>query len=151
MHAFEDHRALHFLEELAVEVQALGTRLNRELVLIAESDLNDPRLVTSREAGGYGLTGQWSDDFHHAVHAAVTGERQGYYCDFGSIRALVKTLTRVFFHDGTWSRVPRPQPRPPGGPAAHPGLPVPRLPAGSRPGRQPGHRGPDFRRGWPPA
>ena len=103
VHAFEDHRALHFLEELAVEVQALGARLNRELVLIAESDLNDPRLVTSREAGGYGLTGQWSDDFHHAVHAAITGERQGYYCDFGSIRALVKTLTRVFFHDGTWS------------------------------------------------
>jgi len=103
VHAFEDHRALHFLEELAVEVQALGTRLNRELVLIAESDLNDPRLVTSREAGGYGLTGQWSDDFHHAAHAAVTGERQGYYCDFGSMRALVKTLTRVFFHDGTWS------------------------------------------------
>ena len=103
VHAFEDHRALHFLEQLAVEVQALGTRLNRELVLIAESDLNDPRLVSSREAGGYGLTGQWSDDFHHAVHAAVTGERQGYYRDFGSIRALVKTLTRVFFHDGTWS------------------------------------------------
>jgi malto-oligosyltrehalose trehalohydrolase len=103
VHAFEDHRALHFLEELAVEVQALGARLNRDLVLIAESDLNDPRLVTSREAGGYGLTGQWSDDFHHAVHAAITGERQGYYCDFGSIRALVKTLTRVFFHDGTWS------------------------------------------------
>jgi len=103
VHAFEDHRALHFLEELAVEVQALGARLNRELVLIAESDLNDPRLVGSREAGGYGLTGQWSDDFHHAVHAAITGERQGYYCDFGSIRALVKTLTRVFLHDGTWS------------------------------------------------
>jgi len=103
VHAFEDHRALHFLEELEVEVQALGARLNRELVLIAESDLNDPRLVGSREAGGYGLTGQWSDDFHHAVHAAITGERQGYYCDFGSIRALVKTLTRVFLHDGTWS------------------------------------------------
>ena len=103
VHAFEDHRALHFLEELAVEVQALGARLNRELVLIAESDLNDPRLVTSREAGGFGLGGQWSDDFHHAVHAAITGERQGYYCEFGSIRALVKTLTRVFFHDGTWS------------------------------------------------
>jgi maltooligosyltrehalose trehalohydrolase len=103
VHAFEDHRALHFLEELAVEVQALGTRLNRELVLIAESDLNDPRLVTSREAGGYGLAAQWSDDFHHGVHGAITGERQGYYGDFGSIGALVKTLTRVFFHDGSWS------------------------------------------------
>jgi maltooligosyltrehalose trehalohydrolase len=103
VHALEDRRALHFLEELAAEVQALAARLNRELVLIAESDANDPRLVTSREAGGYGLTAQWSDDFHHAVHAAVTGERQGYYCDFGSLAALAKTLTRVFFHDGDWS------------------------------------------------
>jgi len=103
VHALEDHRALHFLEELAAEVQALAALLNRELVLVAESDANDPRLVTSREAGGYGLTGQWSDDFHHTVYAAITGERQGYYCDFGSMAALAKTYTKVFFHDGTWS------------------------------------------------
>jgi maltooligosyltrehalose trehalohydrolase len=103
VHALEDHRAMHFLEQLTGEVQALAARLNRDLVLIAESDLNDPRLVTSREAGGYGLTAQWSDDFHHAVHAAITGERQGYYCDFGSMTALAQTLTRVFFHDGSWS------------------------------------------------
>jgi len=91
------------LEQLTAEVQALAALLNRDLVLIAESDLNDPRLVTSREAGGYGLTAQWSDDFHHAVHAAITGERQGYYCDFGSMSALAHTMTRVFFHDGRWS------------------------------------------------
>jgi maltooligosyltrehalose trehalohydrolase len=103
VHALEDHRALHFLEELAAEVQALAALLNRELVMVAESDANDPRLVTSREAGGYGLTGQWSDDFHHTVHAAITGERQGYYGDFGSMAALAKTYTKVFFHDGTWS------------------------------------------------
>ena len=103
VHALEDHRALHFLEELATEVHALAARLNRELILIAESDTNDPRLVTSREAGGYGLAAQWSDDFHHAVHAAITGERQGYYCDFGSMETLAKTYTRVFFHDGSWS------------------------------------------------
>jgi maltooligosyltrehalose trehalohydrolase len=103
VHAFEDHRALHFLEQLASEVQALAALLNRDLVLIAESDLNDPRLITSREAGGYGLTAQWSDDFHHAVHAAITGERQGYYCDFGSMATLAHTMTRVFFHDGRWS------------------------------------------------
>jgi len=103
VHALEDHRALHFLEELAAEVQALAALLNRELVLVAESDANDPRLVTSREAGGYGLTAQWSDDFHHTVHAAITGERQGYYADFGSMAALAKTYTKVFFHDGTWS------------------------------------------------
>jgi maltooligosyltrehalose trehalohydrolase len=103
VHALEDRRALHFLEELAAEVQALAALLNRDLILIAESDANDPRLVTSREAGGYGLAAQWSDDFHHAVHAAVTGERQGYYRDFGSLAALAKTYTRVFFHDGIWS------------------------------------------------
>ena len=111
VHALEDHRALHFLEELAAEVQALAALLNRELVLVAESDANDPRLVTSREAGGYGLAAQWSDDFHHAVHAAITGERQGYYCDFGSLAALAKTYTRVFFHDGIWSALPRPHAR----------------------------------------
>ncbi len=104
VHALEDHRALHFLEELASEVHALAALLNRELVLIAESGDNDPRLITSREAGGYGLTAQWSDDFHHAVHAVITGERQGYYCDFGSLAALAKTLTKVFVHDGIWSR-----------------------------------------------
>ena len=103
VHALEDHRALHFLEELAAEVHALAALLNRELILIAESDANDPRLITSREAGGYGLTGVWSDDFHHAVHAAITGERQGYYVDFGSMAALAKTYTRVYFHDGIWS------------------------------------------------
>ncbi len=103
VHALADSRALHFLEELAGEVACLCAASGRELLLIAESDLNDPRLVAPREAGGYGLTAQWSDDFHHAVHAAVTGERQGYYCDFGPLAVLARTLTRVFRHDGTWS------------------------------------------------
>jgi maltooligosyltrehalose trehalohydrolase len=84
-------------------VHVLSASLNRQLVLIAESDANDPRLVTSSQAGGYGLTGQWNDDFHHALHAVLTGERQGYYQDFGSVAALAKTLRGVFFHDGTWS------------------------------------------------
>ena len=103
VHALSDNRAVHLLEQLAADVRALSASLNRELVLIAESDANDPRLVTSGQAGGYGLTGQWNDDFHHALHAVLTGERQGYYQDFGSMAALVKTLRRVFFHDGTWS------------------------------------------------
>jgi maltooligosyltrehalose trehalohydrolase len=103
VHALEDHRALHFLEQLGAEAAALGAALNRELLIIAESDDNNPRLVSSRAAGGYGLAAQWSDDFHHALHAAITGERQGYYGDFGSLAALAKTLGRVFFHDGSWS------------------------------------------------
>jgi malto-oligosyltrehalose trehalohydrolase len=103
VHAFSDHRATHILEELATEVDALAAATGRSIVLIAETDLNDPRLITPREAGGYGLTGQWNDDFHHTVHAAVTGERQGYYADFGSMAALAKTLTGAYFHDGGWS------------------------------------------------
>ena len=104
VHALADNRARHLLEELAGQVRDLSSALGRPLLLIAESDANDPRLVTPASAGGYGLSAQWDDDFHHAVHAAVTGERQGYYCDFGSMAALAKTLTSVFFHDGTWSQ-----------------------------------------------
>jgi maltooligosyltrehalose trehalohydrolase len=104
VHAIEDHRAVHVLEELADRVAELSSALGRELVLIAESDANDPRIVTAQARGGYGVTAQWSDDFHHAVHAVITGERQGYYCDFGSLAALAKTLTGAFFHDGTWSQ-----------------------------------------------
>ncbi|WP_242903202.1 malto-oligosyltrehalose trehalohydrolase [Actinomadura terrae] len=103
VHAISDHSAVHVLEEMTREVDALSAHLGRELFLIAESDLNDPRLVTSREAGGYGLDAQWNDDFHHALHAALTGERQGYYCDFGSMETLKKALTKVFVHDGTMS------------------------------------------------
>jgi maltooligosyltrehalose trehalohydrolase len=103
VHAITDNGAVHILEELATAVACLSAHLGRELFLIAESELNDPRLVTSREAGGYGLDAQWNDDFHHALHAALTGERQGYYCDFGSLETLKKALTRVFVHDGTMS------------------------------------------------
>ncbi|HEY8371703.1 MAG TPA: malto-oligosyltrehalose trehalohydrolase [Pseudonocardiaceae bacterium] len=103
VHALVDRRATHLLEELATEVEALSAHLRRPLTLVAESDLNDPRLVTPREAGGYGLHAQWNDDVHHCLHAALTGERQGYYADFGSLGALADTLQRVFFHAGTWS------------------------------------------------
>ena len=104
VHAMADDSPLHLLAELAGRVRDLSVRLGRELALVAESDLNDARLVVPRAQGGYGLTAQWSDDFHHAVHAAITGEDQGYYCDFGTMAALAKTLTSVFFHDGSWSR-----------------------------------------------
>jgi malto-oligosyltrehalose trehalohydrolase len=103
VHAMRDSRAVHILEELAAAVEGLRAATGRELFLVAESDLCDPRVVTSREAGGYGLNGQWNDDFHHALHCALTGEKQGYYADFATTSALAKTLTRAFFHDGTWS------------------------------------------------
>ncbi|HET8590574.1 MAG TPA: malto-oligosyltrehalose trehalohydrolase [Nakamurella sp.] len=103
VHALVDHRAVHLLEELVVEVQALSAHLGRPLSLIAESDLNDPRLYTPRAAGGYGLTAAWNDDFHHVLHVALTGETTGYYADFGSMAAIAKVLTAGYFHDGTHS------------------------------------------------
>lgn len=103
VHALDDAGEVHLLEELAVEVAALSAHQRRPLTLIAESDLNDPRLIRPREAGGYGLDAQWSDDFHHAVHVALTGETDGYYADFAPLSALAKVCERGFFHDGTYS------------------------------------------------
>ncbi|CAM5569576.1 MULTISPECIES: malto-oligosyltrehalose trehalohydrolase [Streptomyces] len=105
VHALVDTRACHFLEELSTAVDALAAELGRPLSLIAETDLNDPRLITARENGGLGLHAQWNDDFHHALHTALTGESQGYYADFARapLAAVAKTLTGGYFHDGTWS------------------------------------------------
>lgn len=107
VHALVDTTAIHILEELSTETGALAGQLGRPLSLIAESDLNDPRLITPRDEGGYGITAQWDDDIHHAVHAAVSGERQGYYADFGShsnsMATLAQTLRHGFFHAGTYS------------------------------------------------
>ncbi|WCN84283.1 malto-oligosyltrehalose trehalohydrolase [Micromonospora sp. LH3U1] len=103
VHALPDTRAVSLLEELAIEVESLSTHVGRPLSLIAESDLNDPRLITPREAGGFGLHAQWNDDAHHALHTLLTGERQGYYGDFGTLETLSDVLTGGFFHAGTWS------------------------------------------------
>ncbi|BCZ24912.1 malto-oligosyltrehalose trehalohydrolase [Mycobacterium senriense] len=103
VHALVDTTAIHILEELATETDWLAHQLGRPLSLIAESDLNDPRLITARDRGGYGLTGQWADDIHHAIHTAVSGERQGYYGDFGSLATLAQTLGRGYFHAATYS------------------------------------------------
>ncbi|WP_258236643.1 malto-oligosyltrehalose synthase [Nocardioides campestrisoli] len=103
VHALRDESPTHVLEEMAVLAGRLSAQQRRPLTLIAESDLNDPTLITPREAGGYGLDGQWSDDFHHAVHVALTGETSGYYADFAPLAALAKVCEKGFFHDGTWS------------------------------------------------
>jgi len=105
VHAFVDRSAIHFLEQLSREVEELEAALARRLVLIAESDLNDPRVVTPREAGGFGIDAQWSDDFHHALFAVLCPkERGGYYADFGSLALLAKALERTFAYDGIYSR-----------------------------------------------
>jgi maltooligosyltrehalose trehalohydrolase len=103
VHALVDDSPRHLLAQLSDEVAALAADLGRPLGLVAESDLNDPRMVQPVGDGGLGLTAQWSDDLHHALHAALTGERQGYYCDFGELAVLRQTLTRVFWHAGTMS------------------------------------------------
>ncbi|MEU2380025.1 malto-oligosyltrehalose trehalohydrolase [Streptomyces misionensis] len=105
VHALYDTRARHFLEELSAAVDDLAAELGRPLSLIAESDLNNPRFITPRAEHGLGLHAQWNDDFHHALHTALTGESQGYYADFARapFAALAKTLTGGYFHDGTYS------------------------------------------------
>jgi maltooligosyltrehalose trehalohydrolase len=103
VHALVDTTPVHILAQLSDEVAALSAELGRPLSLIAESDLNDPVVITPRSEGGWGMTAQWDDDVHHALHALLTGERQGYYCDFGSLGVLAKTLTSAFLHDGTFS------------------------------------------------
>ncbi|MBW3535312.1 MAG: malto-oligosyltrehalose trehalohydrolase [Gemmatimonadetes bacterium] len=98
VHAILDTSAVHVLEEMAERVEALAGALGRPLWLMPESDLNDPRLVRGRDAGGYGLDAQWSDDLHHAVHAALTGERTGYYADFGALGDVATALRDAYVY-----------------------------------------------------
>lgn len=103
VHALQDGSPVHVLAQLSTEVARLADRLGRPLSLVAESDLDDVVTVEPVASGGWGLTGQWDDDVHHAVHALVTGERQGYYVDFGSPAELGSVLTGAFRHTGGWS------------------------------------------------
>ncbi|BAC18835.1 putative maltooligosyltrehalose trehalohydrolase [Corynebacterium efficiens YS-314] len=100
VHSLDDNGAFPLLEQMTVASEAIAAATGIPRSLIAESDLNDPRLVTSREAGGYGLHAQWVDDIHHALHTLVSGERNGYYSDFGDTATLASTLEKVFHHTG---------------------------------------------------
>jgi maltooligosyltrehalose trehalohydrolase len=105
VHEFVDRSAIHFMEQLSAEVEVMSSTLGRRLLLIAESDLNDPRVVTPREAHGYGMDAQWSDDFHHSLFTILhVDEGKGYYDDFGSFEDLAKSLTRIFVYDGAYSQ-----------------------------------------------
>ena len=103
VHAIFDESALHILEELSGAVAKLSSDVGRVPWLIAESDRNDPRLVRSRGPQGYGLTACWDDDYHHALHALLTGERHGYYADFGRLSQVAKALRDVYVYDGELS------------------------------------------------
>jgi maltooligosyltrehalose trehalohydrolase len=104
VHAIVDQSATHILESLAVEVEALAAHAGRPLFLIAESDLNDPRFVRGRDCGGYGIDAAWADEWHHALHATLTGDVTGYYEDFGPLPLLGKALRQAWVYDGTYSR-----------------------------------------------
>jgi maltooligosyltrehalose trehalohydrolase len=103
IHAMLDQSATHFLEEMGRRVGELGAQLDRPLYLIAESDLNAPRVVQSVERGGYGMDAQWSDDLHHSLHALFTGERSGYYSDFGTVEQVAKGVKQAYVFDGNYS------------------------------------------------
>jgi maltooligosyltrehalose trehalohydrolase len=103
VHALLDDSPRHWLADLSDAVAGLAREVGRPLSLVAESDRNDPATVTSTAAGGHGMTAQWADDVHHALHAWLTGERHGYYVDFGAASTLAHALTRVFVHEGGWS------------------------------------------------
>jgi maltooligosyltrehalose trehalohydrolase len=103
VHAIFSFEAVHVLEELSNAVRALGKQLGRPLLLIAESDLNDPRLVHSTAHGGYGLDAHWADDFHHALHRYFTGETDGYYADFHGLRDVATALRDGYVYQGQYS------------------------------------------------
>jgi maltooligosyltrehalose trehalohydrolase len=105
VHEYIDRSAVHFMEQLSTEVERLSSTLGREFYLIAESDLNDPKVIRPREAHGYGMDSQWSDDFHHALFSLLYTQagNQGYYGDFGKMSDLHKALKHAFVYDGQYS------------------------------------------------
>lgn len=103
VHAIWDNGATHFVEELRTKVKSLQLSTGRNKVLIAEFDLNNPRYIDPIERGGFGLDGQWIDEYHHALHSVITGEVDGYYEDFGEMSHLVKALTDSYVYTGQHS------------------------------------------------
>jgi maltooligosyltrehalose trehalohydrolase len=103
LHAIYDMSAKPFLRELAEQVEEFSRQAGRRFYLIAESDLNDTKLIKSPKAGGYGLDAQWCDDFHHSLHALLTDESFGYYRDFGDVRRLAKSLREGFVYSWQYS------------------------------------------------
>jgi maltooligosyltrehalose trehalohydrolase len=99
--AIVDESHVHVLKDLGAAVEAAGRELDRSTFVVAESALNDPRLVRPRDAGGYGLAGVWADDWHHSLHAVLTGERNGYYRDFGSFEQLATALRQAWVRGGS--------------------------------------------------
>ena len=115
VHALVDTTAIHILEELSAETDALAAELGRPLSLIAESDLQRSAADHPARPRRLGMTAQWDDDIHHAIHAAVSGERQGYYADFGSLETLATDVEERLLPRGHVLVVPASPARPPAG------------------------------------
>lgn len=107
IHGIFDFSARHILEELAQAFHKQAEYLGRSAWLIAESDLNDPRVIKPPAQGGYGVAAQWLDDFHHSLHTALTGDTRGYFIDFDGVPSLRKALTSGFVYEGQRSRYRR--------------------------------------------
>jgi maltooligosyltrehalose trehalohydrolase len=103
IHGIFDFSAQHILLDIQEAVQQQAMRLGRHIVVIAESDLNDVRVIDPPKSGGCGLNAQWNDDFHHCLHTLLTGERNGYYQDFGDFNQLAKALREGFVYSGQYS------------------------------------------------
>lgn len=103
VHAIKDLSAIPFVQQLKELAMEIELRTGRRKLLIAELDLNDPRYIHSPAKGGYGLDGQWVDEFHHALRALLTGERTAYYADFGGIGHLEKAFRDTYVYDGVFS------------------------------------------------
>jgi maltooligosyltrehalose trehalohydrolase len=103
IHGIFDFSAKHLLQDIRDAVHAEGRRLNRQVHVIAESDLNDARIIAPISKGGYGLDGQWSDDFHHALHSVLTKERDGYYEDFGQLKDVANAIREGVVYTGQYS------------------------------------------------
>ena len=103
VHAILDYSALSILEEIGAAVHEAATLLNRQVHVIAESALNDTRVIHPIVLGGYGLDAQWNDDFHHSLHTLLTGEREGYYADFGEFQNMARAFSEGFVYSGQYS------------------------------------------------
>jgi maltooligosyltrehalose trehalohydrolase len=103
VHAIKDESACHVIEELAAAVHSLAGHVRRPLFVVAESDRNDPRVVRTPDAGGWGVDAVWADEFHHAVHTALTGETDGYYADFGSLAQVARAWRDAWVYTGEYS------------------------------------------------
>lgn len=104
VHSIYDLSAKHILQEISEHVKMLETELGKDLLIIAESDLNDSRIIAHTHGGGYGCDAQWCDDFHHAIHSLLTSEKSGYYQDFGKTEHMIRALRDSYVYSGNYSK-----------------------------------------------